>query len=307
MNYRVDSTFLLVAALIVAAHSVSPVAAQADPPVAAQSGRPKTIHDLILELGEKPKGSSQLRLKIAGKIVAKEQDKLPESLVIDLFYDKLSNRIRVVDDATYGDGAKKKTTSLGTEERGLIWIERAAPAGEVAPPLEVRAVEAALALPNPWRLPVKLGYSGMFADAVLGYEALGREYARSARLNREPDERGLVWFDLMPSPGAGTAMRYEFNAGLKLKAGFLADSGWLQEMEVHYANSEAVMTLQVVERETELSKEELSAFEVPAAVQQAYKDRPQSSPSSGAAQEPKFGPRRELEKKTGKPAASGGK
>lgn len=299
MKYPINRPLLVVATLIIAAHAV--------PPVAAQSARPKTIHDLILELGEKPKEAGQLRLKIDGKIVAEEADKLPESLEIELLYDEASNRIRVVDDAVYGDGARKMTTSLGTEQRALIWIERTAPPGELAPPLEVQAVEAALALPNPWRLPVKLGYSGMFADAVLGYEALGREYARSVRLNKEPDARGLVWFDLMPSPGAGVAMRYEFNAGLKLKAGFLAESGWLQEMEVHYAGSDAVMTLTVVERETELSEAELAAFEVPDAVLEAYRSRPKPPPSQGTAAEPKFGPRRELEKKTGRPKAAGGK
>jgi hypothetical protein len=297
MNYQANRFSLVVAALIVAAQTL--------PPLAAQSGRPKTIHDLILELGEKPKKATQLRLKLEGQLVAKNLGDLPKSIEIEVFYDEAGNRIRVVDDAVYASGAKKKTTSLGTKERALIWIERTAPAPEVAPPMEVRSVDAALALPNPWRLPVKLGYTGMFADSVLGYEALGREYARSSRLKREPDERGLMWFDLRPSPGAGTAMRYEFNAGLKVKAGFAADSGWLEEMVVDYANSDAVMTLRVVERETELSEEELASFAFPEKVLEAYKNRPKYAPGPDpTAEPPSFNPLPRLEKK-GKPATDG--
>jgi len=280
--------------LVVAATFVTTQALQ---PLQAQSGRPKTIHDLILELGVKPKEVKQLHLKLEGKIVAKDLAGLPEAVEIDLLYDEPTNRVRVVEASAYETGAAKKVTSLATKQRALIWTERTPPAGEAAPPLEVQGVDAALALPNPWRLPVKLGYTGMFADALHGYEALGREYARSALLKREADGRGLVWFDLRPSPGVGKAMRYQFNKGLELKAGFDPETGWLQEFEVHYPESDAVMTLRVVERVTELSEEELAEFEFPDEVIEASKNRPKPAPA--------LGPRRELEKKPVKPRGVG--
>ncbi|MGI9244629.1 MAG: hypothetical protein ACR2RV_27755 [Verrucomicrobiales bacterium] len=300
MRIRARRLSLVVAALLVT--TLTPTL-----PVCAQSGRPKTVHDLILELGEKPREATQLRLKIEGKLVAKDLKGLPEEVKINLFYDEPTNRVRVVEESIYGSGAQKKITSLATKERALIWTERTPPAGEVAPPLEVQAIDAALALPNPWRLPVKLGYSGMFADALHGYEALGREYARSSRMNREPDERGLVWFDLRPSPGAGKAMRYEFNAGLELKAAFAADSGWLQVVEVHYAKSDAVMTLTVIDRVTELSAEELEGFEFPQRVLKAPRlPRGAKKPAEGL-KEPQVGPRRDLELKKADPASAGGR
>ena len=92
-------------------------------------------------------------------------------------------------------------------------------------------------------------------------------------------------------------MRFHLTKGLDLLGGFDAVTGWLQELEVHYPESDAVMTLRVVERVTELSEEELAAFEFPDEVVEASKNRPKPAPA--------LGPRRELEKKPVKPRGVG--
>ena len=246
------------------------------------SGRPVTVRDLFRKMGAPAAKSKQLKLRLEATITGKDLGAMPESMEIAVTYDKGENLVRVVNDSVFPDGMKKRTTTISDQKRGVSWTERKRleDASVKEPKLEVRRLEPTQTLPNPWTLPVKLAFPGLFTDALHGHEALAREYSRSIRLNREPDEAGLMWFELRPSATSGTAMRNEFNAGLGVKAGFAADGGWLQELEVRYVKPKAVMKLRVVERSLELSEADQAAFEVPEKVMAAVKKMPKQKPGA---------------------------
>ena len=244
--------------------------------------RPKTVSQLIREMGKGPGQANQLKLRLRAEITGKDLGKLPASMDISITHDKAENLVRVVNDSLFPDGTKIRTTTFSNKQRALKWAERKKKDEAIVlnPELKVLRLEPAATLPNPWVLPAKLAFPGLFTDALHGYEAFAREYSRSVRLNREADEAGLIWFDLLPSASSGAAMRNEFNAGLKVKAGFAAEDGWLQQLEVRYAKQAAVMKLRVVERKLELSEADIAAFDIPEKVQEAVKKSP--PPNTGA-------------------------
>ena len=135
--------------------------------------------------------------------------------------------------------------------------------------MKVRPLDPTLTLPNPWSLPAKLGFPGLFVDSLHGYKALAREFSRSSPINRQPDGAGLLWLELKPSATSGIVMRNEFNDGLRVKAGFAAEGGWLKELEITYRDPAAVLKLSVVEQTNHLSEADVADFGIPDEVMEA--------------------------------------
>ena len=259
----------VVSSLLVAACAIQ--SADADLETATSGARPKTVRELILDIGKESAATKQLKVKIVGEAKGKDLSELPEKMEIDLRYDKAGNRIRLVIDSKFSDGTTRKRTVYANKERAAVW---SIGTGEGEEKLRAAPLEPTLVLPNPWALPVKLAFPGLFAESLHGYAALAREFSRSRPINSEPDEDGLLWFDLKPSSSSGVAMRNDFNAGLKAKAGFVAEGGWLKEMEVSYVKPEAVLNLKVVEQTNKLTEEDVADFGFPDEVTEAIKNRP---------------------------------
>ncbi len=255
MIYRTQSLLLVVAGLFVTLALPIVSAADGDSPRSR-----KTVRDLILEIGAPGKEFKQLKLKIEGTVVGKEFATLPKKMTIDLRYDKAENRVYLKTDSTFGNDDTRSVTVYGNQERAVKWIERSPRTEGGEPIFIVERLEIPKTLPNPWRLPMGLKFPGMFADSLHGYEALSREFARSQRINREPDEEGLTWFNLRPSPGVANILQREFNSGMQVKIGVAADGGWMKRMQVNYPKSGSLIDFRVVEQSTELSEEDVAIF-----------------------------------------------
>ncbi|MFT4547961.1 MAG: hypothetical protein ACI8XO_002033 [Verrucomicrobiales bacterium] len=290
MIYRVTPHFLVVATIVVSA--LLPSVLVADDAVAA--GPPKTVRDLILEIGEPCKKHKQLKLMIEGELVGKELKALPKSMVIDLRYDKAENRVRLISNSIFVDGATRKVIVDSDAGRAAKWVDLRAAEEGAEPVFRVERVAASQALPNPWRLPLALEFPGIFADAMHGYEALSREFARSKRLNKEPDPDGLVWFSLRPAPGVANVLQAEFNAGMKVKAGFATEAGWIERMEVEYPKAGATIKFKVVSRSTTLSEGEIAEFGIPGRVIDGLKPlrKPRDYIGEGGARTPEVAPQK---------------
>ena len=238
-------------------------------PVVADEGgakAPRTISELFRQMGEMPGKETQLKLKLEAVVTGKDLGTFPESMEIEVFYDKERSRVMVVNDSTYPDGGVKRSVTMSTKERAAIWSEPRSNALAEKPDdtkINVIPVEVTKTLPNPFTIPVKLAFPGLFTDALHGYQSLSKEYSMATRLNKEPDSDGLVWFDMRPSKKPDRAVRRKFNEGLEVKAGFAAEGGWLKQLEVKFAETEVVMKLKVTEQATELSEAELAAIEIP--------------------------------------------
>jgi len=220
--------------------------------------RPKTVRQLITTLGKSGKDTEHLRLKIEGKAEGEDIGSLPKEMLVNLLYDKPGGRVLVEINSVYADGKKSKITTYSDVKQAARWIGTPGEKG-----LQVQALEPTVTLPNPWSIPPMLTFPGLFADWAQGYEALGREFSRSKRLNREPDENGRVSYRLNPSPSASPAMRNQIEAGMEVVAGFDSETGMMQTLTVQHNEPKAVVTLRVVEQSKELSKEELESFGIP--------------------------------------------